>query len=99
MYKGKFASELSMNDVKEYYDELRERRSLTKEQWADFNILQERLIVFACKILDGKTNGGMIMAMFPNASVYEHGSTYSINNEYNFNSTWWNAKYKSNKEV
>ena len=40
------------------------------------------------------TNGDMIKAMFPKASVYEHGSTYSINNEYNFNSTWWNAPYK-----
>ncbi len=66
MYKGKFASELSINDVKEYYDELRENCPLTKEQWADFVILQERLIVFACKILGGKTNGDVIKLMFPN---------------------------------
>ncbi len=51
MYKGKFASELSMNEVKEYYDELRQKYPLTKEQRADFNILKEKLIAFAYKIL------------------------------------------------
>ena len=56
MYKGKFASELSINEVKEYYDELRQKCPRTDEQWADFNILQEKLIVFAYKILDGKNN-------------------------------------------
>lgn len=65
MYKGKFASELSINEVKEYYDELRQKCPRTEEQWADFNILQEKLIVFAYKILDGKTNGDLIKAMFP----------------------------------
>lgn len=68
MYKGKFASELSMSEVKEYYDELREKYSLTKEQWADFIILQERLIVFACKILDGKTNGDVMQTQESKAS-------------------------------
>lgn len=43
---------------------------------------------------DNATNGDMIKTMFPNISVYEHGSTYSVNNEYNFNFTWWNAPYK-----
>lgn len=43
----------------------------------------------------GMTNGEVIQALFPNISVYEHGSTYSVNNEYNFNSTWWNAPYKA----
>lgn len=43
---------------------------------------------------DGMTNGEVIQALFPNISVYEHGSTYSVNNEYNFNSTWWNAPYQ-----
>lgn len=46
------------------------------------------------KGFDGMTNGEAIQALFPNISVYEHGSTYSVNNEYNFNSTWWNAPYQ-----
>lgn len=60
MYKGKFASELSINEVKEYYDELRQKCPRTDEQWADLRILQEKLIAFAYKILDGKTNGDLI---------------------------------------
>ncbi len=62
MYKGKYASELSMSEVKKYYDELRENGPCTDEQWADFNILKEKLIVFAYKILDGKTNGKVFEA-------------------------------------
>lgn len=54
------------------------------------------------KCFDGMTNGEVLQAglqaLFPNVSVYEHGSTYSINNEYNFNSTWWNAPYKKGCE-
>lgn len=52
-------------------------------------------------IPDDATNGDVIMAMFPNVSVYEHngGATYSVNNEYNFNATWWDAPYqKGGKE-
>lgn len=47
-------------------------------------------------IPDNATNGDVIMAMFPNVNVYEHngGATYSVNNEYNFNATWWNAPYQ-----
>ena len=47
-------------------------------------------------IPDNVTNGDVIMAMFPNANVYEHNgdATYSVNNEYNFNATWWNALYQ-----
>jgi len=47
-------------------------------------------------IFEGMTNGEVIMAMFPNVNVYEHngGATYSVNNEYNFNATWWNAPYQ-----
>ncbi len=44
------------------------------------------------------SNGEVIQALFPNVSVYEHGSTYSVNNEYNFNSTWWNAPYQKGGE-
>jgi len=48
-------------------------------------------------IPEGMTNGEVIQAVFPNISVYEHGSTYSVNNEYNFNATWWNAPYKAER--
>lgn len=47
---------------------------------------------------DSPTNGDVIEAVFPNVSIYKHGSTYSINNEYNFNETWWNAPYKREVE-
>ena len=33
---------------------------------------------------EGMTNGEVIQALFPKISVYEHGFTYSVNNEYNF---------------
>ena len=39
------------------------------------------------------TNGEKIKEIFPNINIYEHGSTYSINNEYNFNASWWDAEY------
>ncbi len=47
-------------------------------------------------IPDNATNGEVIMAMFPNVNVYTHngGATYSVNNEYNFNATWWNSPYQ-----
>ena len=50
------------------------------------------------EIPEGMTNGEVIQALFSNISVYEHGSTYSVNNEYNFNSTWWNAPYQKGGE-
>ena len=40
------------------------------------------------------TNGEKIKEIFPDINIYEHGSTYSINNEYNFNASWWNAEYQ-----
>ena len=40
------------------------------------------------------TNGEKIKEIFPDINIYEHGSTYSINNEYNFNASWWTAEYK-----
>ena len=49
-------------------------------------------------IPNGMTNGEVIQTVFPNISVYEHGSTYSVNNEYNFNATWWNAPYQKGGE-
>lgn len=53
---------------------------------------------FCVEIAGGMTNGEVIRAMFPNISVYQHGSTYSVNNEYNFNSTWWNLPYQKGGE-
>ena len=54
------------------------------------------LIANGTPIPDNATNGDVIKAMFPNVNVYEHngGATYSVNNEYNFNATWWNAPYQ-----
>ena len=49
-------------------------------------------------IPNGMTNGEVIQALFPNVSVYEHGATYSVNNEYNFNATWWKEPYKAESE-
>lgn len=52
-------------------------------------------------IPNNATNGDIVQMMFPNVNVYEHngGATYSVNNEYNFNATWWNAPYqKGGKE-
>ena len=53
---------------------------------------------FCVEIAGGMTNGEVIRAMFPNISVYQHGSTYSVNNEYNFNSTWWDLPYQKGGE-
>lgn len=53
---------------------------------------------FCVEIAGGITNGEVIRAMFPNISVYQHGSTYSVNNEYNFNSTWWDLPYQKGGE-
>ena len=50
------------------------------------------------EIPKGMTNGEVIQILFPNISVYEHGSTYSVNNEYNFNATWWNSPYQKGGE-
>ena len=46
------------------------------------------------------TNGDMIMAVFPNASITEigGGSTIVVANNYKFNSTWWNAPYREDGE-
>ena len=55
-----------------------------------------KIILNGTLIPDNATNGDVIMAMFPNVNVYEHngGATYSVNNEYNFNATWWNSQYQ-----
>lgn len=52
MYKNRFVSELPINEVKEYFDELRCKYPLTAEKSADFAICKERLVVQACKTLE-----------------------------------------------
>lgn len=49
---------------------------------------------------DNPTNGDMIKTVFPNASITEigGGSTIVVANDYKFNSTWWNAPYREEKE-
>lgn len=66
----------------------------------DLPLQQGKARAFCVEIAGKITNGDMIKAMFPNASVYEHngGSTYSVNNEYNFNTTWWDAPYITESE-
>lgn len=52
MYKNKYISELPINEVKEYFDELRCKYPLTAEKSADYAICKERLVVYACKTLE-----------------------------------------------
>ena len=52
MYKNEFVSELPINEVKEYFDELRCNTPWTAEDSADFEICKERLVVYACKTLE-----------------------------------------------
>lgn len=110
MYKGKFVSELSMSEAKEYYDELRQKCPLTVEQWADFDMLKERLIVFAWKILDGKTNEKVLEAVFPKLRLIEGSAliTETVIIKYwrvdenitviESTDEWMNAPYKAGDE-
>ena len=52
-------------------------------------------------IPENPTNGDMIMALFPNASITEHegGATIAVAHTYKFNSTWWNSPYKRDTDV
>lgn len=64
----------------------------------------ENIIRFSKPVLtipDNPTNGDMIMALFPNASITEHegGATIAVAHTYKFNSTWWNSPYKKEAEV
>lgn len=52
MYKNRYISELPINEVKEYFDELRCNTPWTAEQFADFEMCKERLVVYACKTLE-----------------------------------------------
>ena len=52
MYKNRYVTELSISEVKEYYEILRENRKLTHEEIADFGICKERLIEYAYKSID-----------------------------------------------
>lgn len=52
MYKNQYISELPINEVKEYFDKLRCNTPWTAEQFADFEMCKERLVVYACKTLE-----------------------------------------------
>lgn len=52
MFNNKYVTELSISEVKEYYEMLRENRKLTPEEAADFGMCKERLIVYAYKNID-----------------------------------------------
>ena len=52
MYNNRYVTELSISEVKEYYEILRENRKLTHEESADFGICKERLIDYAYKNID-----------------------------------------------
>ena len=67
-------------------------------QYEDVIQIPLEVIANGIPIPDNATNGDVIKTMFPNISIYEHGSTYSVNNEYNFNSTWWKAPYRAESE-
>jgi hypothetical protein len=64
----------------------------------------ENIIRFSKPVLiipENPTNGDMIMALFPNASLTEHegGATIAVAHTYKFNSTWWNSPYNRETEV
>lgn len=105
MYSGKFVSELSMSEVIEYYDELRENNPRTVEEWHDFNMLKEKLIVFAHKILDSKTNGDVMSKIFPDLDVDRSVKTGFVIVAFvdgtvkPFTTRWWDAPYISESEV
>lgn len=52
MYKNRYVTELSISEVKEYYEILRRNRKLTHEEIEDFGICKERLIEYAYKNID-----------------------------------------------
>lgn len=52
MYNNRYVTELSISEVKEYYEILREKRKLTNEEIKDFGICRERLIEYAYKNID-----------------------------------------------
>lgn len=52
MYNDRYVTELSISEVKEYYEILRKNRKLTHEEIAEFGICKERLIDYACKNID-----------------------------------------------
>lgn len=84
-------------DIQEF-KRVYEHRVGTQFDNAIYEMEKKQFCTDAVPIPKGATNGDMIRAIFPNASVYEHASTYSVNNEYNFNSTWWNAPYKAESD-
>ena len=92
---------LMINIDENVYTRLFDNRIQDNEIATDDICEMARALRLGTPIPDNATNGEIIMAMFPNVNVYEHngGATYSVNNEYNFNVTWWNAPYqKGDKE-
>ena len=114
MYKGKLVHELSMDEVKEYYSELRQKYPLpcyfTDDERADLDICKERLIVFAYKILDSKTNGDIFLKTHPEVvatTIKKEGYLFDCVQLRNKEETipfaevyldWWNAPCKIDKE-
>lgn len=52
MYNNRYVTELSISEVKKYYEILRKNKKLTHEESADFGICKERLIEYAYKNID-----------------------------------------------
>ena len=52
MYNDRYVTELSISEVKEYYELLRRNRNLTHEETVEFGICKERLIAYAYKNID-----------------------------------------------
>ena len=54
MYKGKYISELTIDEVRKYFGLLRLTKPFcpTLEEQADYKMCEERLIVYACKVID-----------------------------------------------
>jgi hypothetical protein len=71
----------------------------------DIERIQNALTVNAIPIPDGATNGDMIMAMFPNLTIYGIDKendciTICIDDIFyqKFRYSWWNAPYEGGKE-
>ncbi len=68
MYNNRYVTELSISEVKEYYEILRKNRKLTHEEIADFGICKERLIEYAYKNI-GKTESKEQESVFDKISA------------------------------
>lgn len=80
MYKNQYISELSINEVKKYFDELRCNTPWTAEQFADFEMCKERLVVYACKTLEQTNVLDKIRAEIEELDKYYDNDYFSTNN-------------------